>query len=277
MCGRTEGGNSGQRHCLMTFDTFLQSPGEKILVEVRGTRGSTPREAGTFMLVSGDSLCGTIGGGHMEFEAVDLARAMLADGRDAATLDITLGPDSGQCCGGRVELMLTRAHPEVIAALTARLAREAGDFPDVYIFGAGHVGRALALALHPLPFKVTVVETRQEELDLLAPGTACQLAAMPESLVGEIRAGGAAVILTHDHGLDFLIGAEVLKRGDLAYAGMIGSKTKRGVFAHWLDDAGHDRALIEKLVLPIGASRLKDKRPQVIAALVAAELLVALL
>jgi xanthine dehydrogenase accessory factor len=261
----------------MTFDTFLTLPGEKILIEVTRTRGSTPREAGTFMLVSGDSLCGTVGGGHMEFEAVDLARAMLGDGRKEAMLDITLGPDSGQCCGGRVELMLKRANSVVIDALKARLAHEVEDYPDVYIFGAGHVGRALAVALTPLPLKVTVVETRQEELDLLAPGISHRLEAMPESVVGEIRPGGAAIIMTHDHALDFLIGAEVLKRDDLSYAGMIGSKTKRGVFAHWLEDAGYQRTLIDRLILPIGASSLKDKRPEVIAALVAAELLQALL
>jgi xanthine dehydrogenase accessory factor len=261
----------------MTFETFLSSPGEKILIEVARTRGSTPREAGTFMLVGSYGLWGTIGGGHMEFEAVDLARAMLADGRSEAALDVTLGPDSGQCCGGRVELTLKRADIRAIDALKAQLGQEAGNYPDVFIFGAGHVGRALAVALKPLPFKVTVVETRQEELDLLELGIAHRLEAMPESVVGDIRAGGAAVITTHDHALDFLIGAEVLQREDLAYAGMIGSKTKRGVFLHWLEDAGYDRSIIDKLVLPIGASRLKDKRPEVIAALVAAELLLALL
>jgi xanthine dehydrogenase accessory factor len=261
----------------MTFETFLSAPGEKILIEVTRTRGSTPREAGTFMLVSAHSLWGTVGGGHMEFEAVDLARAMLGDGRDEAVLDITLGPDSGQCCGGRVELTLKHANGGVIEALKTRLAREAGDYPDVYIFGAGHVGRALAVALRPLPLKVTVVETRQEELDLLENGISRRLEAMPEAVVGEIRTGGAAVILTHDHALDFLIGAEVLKRDDLRYAGMIGSKTKRGVFAHWLEDAGYQRSIIDRLILPIGAGSLKDKRPAVIAALVAAELLQALL
>jgi len=85
------------------------------------------------------------------------------------------------------------------------------------------------------------------------------------------------VIMTHDHALDFLIGAEALKRSDLAYVGMIGSKTKRGVFANWLKRNDEDETMIERLVLPIGGTLIKDKRPAVIAALVAAELLVALL
>jgi len=261
----------------MTFETFLSRPGEKILIEVTRTRGSTPRETGTFMLVSADALWGTVGGGHMEFEAVDAARTMLAQGRREGFLDITLGPDSGQCCGGRVELTLKWADHAAIDALKTRLSREAGDYPDVYLYGAGHVGRALAVALKPLPLHVTVIETRQDELDQLQADVPQRLEAMPEATIGDIRPGGAVVIMTHDHALDFLIGAEALKRDDLAYIGMIGSKTKRAVFASWLRDAEQDSVLIEKLVLPIGGTRVRDKRPAVIAALVAAELLAALL
>ncbi|MDB5525702.1 MAG: xdhC [Rhizobium sp.] len=261
----------------MTFETFLTLPGEKILIEVTRTRGSTPREAGTFMLVSADSLWGTVGGGHMEFEAIDTARHMLSEGRHDEFLEITLGPDSGQCCGGRVELALRWADTTAIDALRARLAQEAGVYPDVFIYGAGHVGRALAMALKPLPLHVTVIETRQEELYQLHPDIPRRLEAMPEATIGGIRPGGGVVIMTHDHALDFLIGAEALKRDDLAYVGMIGSKTKRGVFASWLRDAEQDAGLIDRLVLPIGGNIVKDKRPAVIAALVAAELLAALL
>lgn len=261
----------------MTFETFLALAGDKILIEVARTRGSTPREVGAFMLVSRDGLWGTVGGGHMEFEAVEAAHAMLAGEERQRSLDITLGPDSGQCCGGRVELSLSCADAETIEALKLRLAGESSRYPDVYLFGAGHVGRALAIALKPLPFQVTVIETRQEELDLLEPNIRHRLEAMPEASIGDIRPGGAVVIMTHDHALDFLIGAEALKRDDLAYIGMIGSKTKRGVFASWLRSNEQHDALLDRLVLPIGGTKVRDKRPAVIAALVAAELLAALL
>ncbi|MGC4009587.1 MAG: xanthine dehydrogenase accessory protein XdhC [Pseudomonas sp.] len=261
----------------MTFEEFLAGATPRILIEVTRTRGSTPRETGAFMLVAADSLWGTIGGGHMEFDAVDAARAMLVDGRAVVSLDVTLGPDSGQCCGGRVELRLSRANEHVVQALRDRLAVEADSNPAVYIFGSGHVGRALALALAPLPFNVTVVETRQEELDLLDPRIARRLESMPESVVTDIPEGGMALIMTHDHALDFLIGAEALKRSDLRYVGMIGSRTKRGVFAGWLRDSGFDADRLQRLVLPIGSASVKDKRPAVIAALVAAELLSACL
>ncbi|UVC07160.1 xanthine dehydrogenase accessory protein XdhC [Rhizobium sp. TH2] len=261
----------------MTFESFLTHSGPSILVEVTATKGSVPRETGTFMLVSITDIWGTIGGGNLEFAAIDKARGMLASGAQSGIMSITLGPDSGQCCGGVVDLELSVADEAATSNLKARLAREKLSFPDVYLFGAGHVGRALALALKPLPFHTVVIETRREELADLDAEIETRLVAMPESLVGEIRTGGAVVILTHDHALDFLIGAEALKRDDLAYVGMIGSKTKRGVFSNWLVREGYDDDMIDGLVLPIGGRKLRDKRPEVIAALVAAELLGALL
>jgi xanthine dehydrogenase accessory factor len=251
--------------------------GDLVLVEVVSAKGSTPREAGAFMLVGTNSFHGTIGGGHLEFDAIDLARAMLGDGRMEERLEFTLGPDTGQCCGGRVSLRLRRLDQNLKDEIQARLMREAAGAPDVYLFGAGHVGRALARALEPLPFRLTVIESRPEELELLEPGVNSRLLAMPEEAVAAIRPGGAAVILTHDHALDFLIASDALLRDDLAYVGMIGSKTKRGVFASFLRDSGRGPDLMDRLILPIGGERLRDKRPAVIAALVAAELLEKLL
>lgn len=251
--------------------------GDLVLVEVVSAKGSTPREAGAFMLVGAASIRGTVGGGHLEFDAIDLARAMLTDGRVEQRMDFTLGPDTGQCCGGRVSLRLRRLDQSLRDEIEARLTREAAGAPDVYLFGAGHVGRALARALEPLPFRLTVIENRPEELALLDPEINRRLLAMPEEAAAAIRPGGAAVILTHDHALDFLIGSEALLRDDLAYVGMIGSKTKRGVFASYLRDSGYGPDLLERLILPIGGERLRDKRPEVIAALVAAELLEKLL
>lgn len=261
----------------MTFESFLATSGPAILIEVTATKGSTPREAGTFMLADARSVWGTIGGGNLEFVAIEEARRMLATGQAAKTLSITLGPDSGQCCGGVVDLSLSLADDATLAALRSRLDGEKAAYPDVYLFGAGHVGRALAAALSPLPFHTVVVETRAEELRDLGRTVETRLVAMPESLVRDIRLGGAAIILTHDHALDFLIAAEALERGDLRYVGMIGSKTKRGVFAHHLARQGLDPSLIDRLVLPIGGGAVRDKRPEVIAALVAAEVLTAVL
>ena len=256
---------------------YLAAHPSTVVVEIADAKGSTPREAGTFMLVSDGAIWGTIGGGQFEYMAIDNARAMLSGGGESV-MDIPLGPEIGQCCGGRTQLLFTRVTKVVQLRLEQRLAVERDQRPAVFLFGSGHVGLALAQALTPLPFAVTVVETRTEALDDLPAGTERRLTAMPEALVAGIPPGGAAIILTHDHALDFLIAQKALTREDLAYVGMIGSATKRATFAHWLKREGGDETMLARLVLPVGGSAVggslvKDKRPAVIAALVAAELL----
>lgn len=244
-----------------------------ILVEIEAVKGSSPREAGTFMLVSQEALWETIGGGQFEYMAIDHARAMLRTGTAEDRMDIPLGPEIGQCCGGRTLLRFQLITAEIAAALEARIKGETEQQPAVFIFGAGHVGKALAEALSLLPLTLTVVETRESELRDLPSAVASVLTPVPEALVTKIPANGAAIIVTHDHALDFLIAKEALARDDLAYVGMIGSKTKRATFAHWLADQGEPPSRLAKLVLPIGGNSVRDKRPAIIAALVAAELL----
>lgn len=259
------------------FRAFLALQPEAILVEISGTQGSTPREAGTFMLVSARSLWGTIGGGHFEYIAIGNARDLLAGTGGTDTMDIPLGPEIGQCCGGRTQLRFRHVTGAVRDELEKKQQGEAERLPEVYVFGAGHVGRALAAALAPLPLSVTVIETRQDELANLPASTKSRLLPMPEALVKDIPAGAALIILTHDHALDFLIAREALARTDLAYTGMIGSATKRATFANWLSrEADGERSWLERLTLPIGGSAVRDKRPEVIAAMTAAEILTAL-
>jgi xanthine dehydrogenase accessory factor len=255
---------------------FLAENPNAILVEITGALGSTPREAGAAMLVSADRSWGTIGGGQLEFMAIANAHKLLAGDGGEEVMDIPLGPDIGQCCGGRTQLSFRQATAEAIADLNGRLEQERRNQPGVYIFGAGHVGRALAAALAPLPLTTTIVETRREELEGLPPDMHTMLVAMPEALVADMPAGAAVVILTHDHALDFMIAREALARSDLAYIGMIGSATKRATFSHWLVREGSAADLIDGLTLPIGGGRVKDKRPEVIAAMTAAELLAAI-
>jgi xanthine dehydrogenase accessory factor len=252
--------------------TFIAAHPLIILVELREAKGSTPREAGTFMLVATKAIWGTIGGGQFEYMAIDNARAMLSGGGEAV-MDIPLGPEIGQCCGGHTRLAFRPLTPELAEMLERRLRDEEDDRPAVTLFGSGHVGQALARALAPLPFAVTVVETRAEALEDLPAETETRLTAMPEAFVEKIPAGGAAIILTHDHALDFLIAQRALARTDLAYVGMIGSRTKRATFANWLKREGCGDDMLPRLVLPIGGTAVRDKRPAVIAALVAAELL----
>ncbi|MCB1376209.1 MAG: xanthine dehydrogenase accessory protein XdhC, partial [Rhodobacteraceae bacterium] len=221
----------------------------------------------------------------LEFMAISRARAMLESGEARGALDIPLGPEIGQCCGGRVEILLRRVDARIAETLRDAEAEQIREQPAVFIFGAGHVGRALLRALEPLPLTVTLVESRQAEGKAIAGLARVRLEAMPESVVEVMPKGAAAVIVTHDHALDFLIARAALMRSDLAYVGMIGSQTKRAAFANWLKREGDAPAraggsdtgnLLSRLVLPIGGARVRDKRPEVIAALTVAEILAAL-
>ncbi|MCV9961386.1 xanthine dehydrogenase accessory protein XdhC [Pararhizobium sp. BT-229] len=259
-----------------SLEAFLAREYKLVIVEIREAFGSTPRESGAFMLVSPTDAHGTIGGGQMEHLAIDNARALLAGVSDQLEMDIPLGPDIGQCCGGRVVLSFRIGNDAARAALDAKLKQRLEALPEVWLFGAGHVGRALADALLLLPLKTHAVETRKSELDLMSAGASHRLVAMPETVIGDIAPGSAVVILTHDHALDFLIARHALARNDLAYVGMIGSKTKRATFASWARQEGLGEQAIGRLVLPIGGKTVTDKRPAVIAAMTSAEILAAL-
>lgn len=229
------------------------------------------------MLVSQTGVLGTIGGGQLEYMAIDAARTRLT-GQDAATeISVPLGPDIGQCCGGHVTFTLTKVTEGILQALLNARAQELNAQPNVYVFGSGHVGRALALALQPLPVSALLVDNRAQELELADPSIELKHTALPEALVREAPAGSAFVVLTHDHALDFLITREALTRSetaqDVAYIGMIGSKTKRATFASWLKSETGHAPLLNQLVMPIGESQLMDKRPTVIAAMVAAQIM----
>ncbi len=270
-----------------SLEAFLAKAGPTVLVEVESAKGSTPREAGARMLVSGAGIHGTIGGGQLEYMAIDKARQLLAGDslRDPAwadrppvRLDIPLGPEIGQCCGGRVGVALNPVSPALEAELVRRADAEDAGMRHVYVFGGGHVGHALARALVLLPVKTVVVETRAEEIDGLPAGVGAVLTPVPEDVVRAAPANAAFVVLTHDHALDFLIVSEALKREDAAYVGMIGSKTKRATFRNWfVRSAGGSEGELARLVCPIGGNVVRDKRPAVIATLAAAEIATALL
>lgn len=256
---------------------FLEAAPRAALVEVTVAKGSTPRETGAWMLVSPQRIFGTIGGGRLEFMAIERSRELLASDQLKATLDIQLGPEVGQCCGGRVEVAIRFVYDTLRADLIASADAADAARPHVYVFGGGHVGHALASAFALLPLHIVVVDTRVDALDGMAETVDVRLTPLPEEMVRDAPSGAAFVVLTHDHALDFLIVAEALKREDAAYVGMIGSRTKKATFRSWyLKTTGGSEAAFARLVSPIGGDAVKDKRPAVIAALAAAEIMAAL-
>ncbi|EIM25451.1 xanthine dehydrogenase accessory protein XdhC [Microvirga lotononidis] len=286
--------------------------GSAALITVHDVKGSAPREVGAHMVVRPDgAFHGTIGGGQLEFRMLDAAREMLAAGRGPAWIvDQALGPDLGQCCGGRVKILIEtfdKRDMEDLAPLVAaedgsalfevecrmedgRVRREisstVGDDrwagwhethgevrTPVLIFGAGHVGRALVLSLAPLPFSVRWLDDREGAFPSHLPANAKAVRLRdPEAEIAEAEPGSLILVMTHDHPLDMAITAAALKRG-FPYVGLIGSATKRARFEKRFRELGLPEDTIRSLVCPIGIPGITDKDPAVIAASVTAQLL----
>lgn len=256
----------------MTLTDFLAQDGAVIHVRLTDVRGSSPRDAGAQMFVSPKALHGTIGGGQLEYMAIDKARAMLRAGRVDEDMDVPLGPEIGQCCGGRVAVSLRQLTDTGRRLACKSEAMATARHPHVYILGAGHVGRALARFFQFLPVRCILIDARKEELSLCDAQVEKRLSALPEADIQQAPPNSAFIVLTHDHALDFLLTSEALERGDAAYVGLIGSLTKRVKFSRF--HAAHSiQKDISGLTCPIGATASADKRPEVIAAFVAAEIM----
>jgi len=151
-----------------------------------------------------------------------------------------------------------------------------GDDPrPLLLFGAGHVGRALVLALAQLPFAVMWVDPRPDAFPAYLPKniTALHLED-PTTAVVDAPAGSFVLVMTHSHPLDLALVGAALADERFPYVGLIGSGSKRARFEHMLRDAGVPRERIEQLVCPIGIDGIKSKAPAVIAAAIVAELLI---
>lgn len=244
------------------------------LVTVYKVRGSAPREAGATMLVTAGEVVGTIGGGRLEWDAIAEARGLLDRGLAQSELAVRLGPEIGQCCGGHIDLHLDRATAQTLERLQAVEAQEQAARPAILIFGAGHVGKALATALSPLPFKVRLIDSRAEEFAGFHADDVTEV--LTDHMIVEVEAApvnAAYLMMTHSHALDALIAGEVLARGDFAYLGIIGSQTKRKRFMSSFRQQGMSPRDLARITCPIGGNAIRDKRPAVIAALAAVELL----
>jgi xanthine dehydrogenase accessory factor len=246
-----------------------------VLVSVDRAQGSAPREEGAWMAVFAKSVEGTIGGGHLEFEAIARARELLAGRAAGEVVRYSLGPSLGQCCGGVVHLRLRPVTAADLAQLRAQLV---SGLPPVALFGGGHVGRALVRVLATLPFDVTWVDSRDEIFPPEVPSNVrCEHSDPVQAAVGDLRAGSRVLIMSFSHAEDLDIVASCLKRqrvhGDLPYIGLIGSKTKWAVFRHRLEQKGFTEADLAQVTCPIGVPGIAGKQPEVIAVAVAAQLL----
>ncbi len=269
----------------------LEAQGTCALVSVVKAEGSVPREEGAHMLVTRDGFHGTIGGGTLEWKALAEAQRLLGQPRQVKMLTQSLGPDLGQCCGGRVTLAIECFDASSLAEARALAEREAaGPFTlsnrlpgivenfgarhrAVLVFGAGHVGRALILSLAPLPFDVTWADPRPEAFPGAMPQNVTGFAGDPLQVVASAPEGSLAFIMSHSHALDLQIADAALRNPAIAHVGVIGSATKRARFERRLRDAGVDSARVAAMICPIGIGGIRSKLPAAIAVSVAAQLI----
>lgn len=230
------------------------------LITVLDTRGSTPRASGTKMVVCQDNIYATIGGGHLEYKAIEKARALIAQDKPCQHIEeFQLGANLGQCCGGSVRVMF-----EVFVDHKLRL--------DIY--GAGHIAHALVSILAQLPIRIRWIDSRA---DIFPPQTPENVEKIcDEEPVEQVKAASknsAFLVLTHNHMLDFELCQAILKRADSLWLGVIGSETKRKKFQHRLAHRDFSPEQIAHMQCPIGLPQVKGKLPMEVAVSVAGQLI----
>ena len=288
---------------LAALRTAVAAHGIVVRVVIAAVQGSSPREVGASMLVWQGGTEGTIGGGALEWEATQRALAMLPEGGQRLDRE-ALGPKLGQCCGGSVTV-LTEVHdattlaaldgqtviaravdgrpmPLAVKRLLAR-ARGEGVPPEsalvqgwmvepvtratrqVWIWGAGHVGRAIVSVLAPLPdLAITWIDVAPNRFPAeVPPGVTAIPAADPAVLADHAPRDAEHLILTYSHALDLELCHRLLQRG-FGSCGLIGSATKWARFRSRLEALGHDERSVGRIVCPIG-DRSLGKHPQAIA------------
>ena len=291
----------------MSFDLSslaqaVDSHGQVARILIADHKGSSPREAGTSMLVWDTGFSGTIGGGALEYQAVEFARKQLHNKILTTLQRVPLGPNLGQCCGGSVTLVTECFSQSNLPEETTHFARPvkpktteplwvkrglanarsgtetfdthlqdgwlvesiAQPHQPVWIYGAGHVGRAIIDTMQGLPFDITWVDTNVDRFPDHISEAVTRLVAQNPALVAKHAPHDAQhYILTYSHALDLELCHAILSHS-FKSLGLIGSKTKRARFTTKLQALGHSRTQISRIICPIGDPSL-GKEPKAIA------------
>jgi len=281
--------------------------GPVVRVLITGHKGSAPRHAGTTMLVWAGDTFGTIGGGALELQAIAMARDVMAHGETVATT-IPLGPALGQCCGGSVSLVIERFDAGMIpvsgtafarpisklsvASLAVKRAqaslRNTSEIPNLsvidgwliepikqanpplWLYGAGHVGRAIVDVLDGLDVDITWVDTSLDRFPMNTTSTTL-VAKNPADVVQYAPANADHLIMTYSHKFDFDLCHQILSQPHRS-VGVIGSNTKWVRFRKRLLQLGHNAATTDSVICPIGDPSLGNE-PKSIAIGVAAQMI----
>jgi len=287
---------------LSSLTQAVNTHGQAARILIADHKGSSPREAGTSMLVWNTGFSGTIGGGALEYQAVEAARKQLRNNTLTTLQRIPLGPNLGQCCGGSVTLVTECFSQNNLPEETTYFARPvkpntpeplwvkrgianarngtetldthlqdgwlvepiAQPHQPVWIYGAGHVGRAIIDTMQGLPFDITWVDTNANRFPDHIPKAVTRLVARNPALAAKHAPHDAQhYILTYSHALDLELCHTILSHS-FKSLGLIGSKTKHARFTTKLQALGHSRTQISRIICPIGDPSL-GKEPKAIA------------
>lgn len=232
-----------------------------VLVTVLLTEGSTPRDNDAKMVITTERSYDTIGGGQLEFQAIELACKLLSKNkRKSIREEFNLGKDLEQCCGGHVTLLL-ECFP-------------ATGF-NVVVLGAGHVGKAVIDILGQLPCRVSWIDSRANcfSENLSAHIQTEQLISAEQS-IENCKPDSWYLVMTHSHVLDQQLIEAILTRGDARFCGLIGSKSKAASFRGRLKRKGFSDDEVSSITSPIGLLELKGKQPMEIAVSVIAQMMI---
>jgi len=231
-----------------------------VIATVLGTNGSTPRGTGSKMVISGEHIYDTLGGGHLEYVVIEKARELLAKGEAAQVIEqFNLGANLGQCCGGAATVMLECMQCERFTL-------------DIY--GAGHVAQALIGILAQLPMRIRWIDSRADVFPQVIPNNVIKVVdEEPTEQVKRAPKANNYLILTHNHQLDFALTQAIIKRADANWLGVIGSDTKAKRFTTKLSHRGFDEQALSRLVTPIGHLSIPGKRPIEVAVSISAQII----
>lgn len=281
------------------------------LVMIANVRGSSPRDAGAFMIVDKDDFKGTIGGGALEFQAIELARSLIAQSSDTAFerhwRDYALGPNLGQCCGGHVSLLFEYYSASMLSDLQDLMRaggtlfhnhtsdelpylcdevpylyrnqprsltsapKSAQDY--LYIYGAGHVGRALMDVTSGLGLRRIWVDDDKARFPAESAPDSERVIAKDMSIIAHHAPPNSYhVILTYSHQIDEEIVHAVLAKNAFLQLGLIGSLTKAARFKSRFKKAGLSDEVIGRMICPIGLADIRSKKPAHVALSIAGQI-----
>ena len=230
------------------------------IIEVKG---SSPNSLDDIILISTDTIFGTIGGGNLEYLVIDEARKLIDNNIANKVMNIPLGPGIGQCCGGYVQVKLSLHNNSKDALKNEYVVNNIK--PNLYIFGSGHIGQALISKLENINFNTFIIDSREEYLNMTNNKNINYLLSKePWKIINKLKDNAYYVVLTHSHDYDFKILNEILYK-KFNFVGLIGSLTKRKRFFKRLVDNGHNKDIVEKIECPIGIDIGNSKDPIEIA------------